>query len=57
MASRNDKKKLTFIDVWYKWYTDKASHRQHKSDKKLATKKFRKISKEVCRKGEEQNGQ
>ena len=50
MASRNDKKKLTFLDHWYKWYTDGARRRQHKSDKRLATRKFRQISKEMCRK-------
>lgn len=50
MASRNDKKKLTFIDVWYKWYTDNAKHRQHKSDKQFATRKFRQINKEMCKK-------
>ena len=54
MSNRNEKKKLTFIDVWYKWYTDKARHRQHKSDKHFANRKFRLISKEMCRKGLEE---
>lgn len=42
----NIKNKLTRIDNWYKWYVPKAAHRQHKSDKRFATKLFRRIMKD-----------
>lgn len=32
----SEKKKVTIIDTWYKWYTRNAGHRQHKSDKQQA---------------------
>jgi hypothetical protein len=51
--SRNDMKKLTFEDKWYKRYTKKAGHRQHKSDKHFNHRKFRRLNKKVVDNQEE----
>ena len=45
--TRNDMKKQTFEDKWYKRYTKNAGHRQHQSDKKINQKKFRRLGKKV----------
>lgn len=51
MACKNEKKKLTFEDKWWRVYTKGAGHRQHKSDKKFCGRKMRNISKNICKKG------
>lgn len=51
--SRNDMKKLTFEDKWYKRYTKKAGHRQHKSDKHFNRRKFRRLNKKIVDNQEE----
>lgn len=51
MACKNEKKKLTFEDKWWRVYTKKAGHRQHKSDKKFCTRFMRNFSKKLCREG------
>lgn len=51
MSARNEKVKLTFEDKWYKVYTKKAGHRQHKNDKYYNNKKIRRINKKECEKG------
>ena len=45
--TRNDMKKMTIEDKWYKMYTKKAGHRQHKSDKKINVRKFRRANKNL----------
>ena len=45
--TRNDMKKQTFEDKWYKRYTKNAGRRQHQSDKKENQKKFRRLGKKV----------
>ena len=52
--TRNDMKKLTFEDKWYKLYTKNAGRRQHKSDKKENHRKFRKLNKKVVDKYKEE---
>ena len=42
--TRNDMKKLTFEDKWYRLYTKGAGHRQHKSDKHCNHRKFRRLN-------------
>ena len=51
MGARNEKVKITFEDKWYKLYTKKAGHRQHKNDKYFNNKKIRRINKKECEKG------
>lgn len=51
--NRNDMKKLTFEDKWYKKYSKNAGHRQHKSDKHFNQKKFRRLNKKVVDNQEE----
>ena len=51
MGARNEKVKLTFEDKWYKVYTKKSGHRQHKSDKYYNNKKIRRIHKKECQEG------
>ena len=43
--TRNDMKKVTLEDKWYKKYPKGAGHRQHKSDKHWNHKKFIKLNK------------
>ena len=45
--TRNDMKKLTFEDKWYRLYTKGAGHRQHKSDKHCNHRKFRRLNKKM----------
>ena len=45
--TRNDMKKITFEDKWYKVYTKGAGHRQHKSDKHCNHRKFRRLNKKM----------
>lgn len=51
MANRNEKKKLTREDKWWRLYPDNAGHRVHRDDKKRNTKWMRKYSKKICKKG------
>lgn len=43
----NIQRKLTRIDEWYKRYAKRSAHRQHKSDKRLANRAYRKVKDEV----------
>ena len=43
--TRNDMKKQTSEDKWYRLYTKNAGRRQHKSDKHFNHRKFRKLNK------------
>ena len=52
--NRNDMKKLTFEDKWYRLYTKGAGHRQHKSDKHWNHRKFRNLNKKVIDKEQEE---
>ena len=52
--TRNDMKKVTFEDKWYKLYTKGASHRQHKSDKHCNHRKFRRLNKKIIDKEQEE---
>jgi hypothetical protein len=52
--TRNDMKKLTFEDKWYRLYTKGAGHRQHKSDKHCNHRKFRRLNKKVINKEQEE---
>lgn len=50
MACKNEKKKLTFEDKWWRVYTKNAGRRQHRSDKKECTRFMRNFSKKICKK-------
>lgn len=51
MASRNDKKKLTFEDKFARhFYCQHARLNSIRNDKKQNTKKMRKINKNLCKK-------
>lgn len=50
MACKNEKKKLTFEDKWWRAYTKNAGRRQHRSDKKYCTRFMRNFSKKICKK-------
>ena len=51
MASRNDKKKMTFEDKFARhFYCQRARINSIRRDKKQCTKKFRKINKNLCKK-------
>ena len=45
---RNEKKKLTIIDHWTKFYTKGASLRQKRSDKKRTKSEMRNYNKKLC---------
>ena len=47
--NRNEKKKLTWIDIWTKWYTKGAARRMKRSDKRRNNRLMRQHDKEVCR--------
>lgn len=46
--NRNEIKKATAIDNWYKLYTKKSGKRVHKHDKKQSVRKLRRIKKREC---------
>lgn len=50
MAIRNERKKLTIEDKWWKFYTKKSGMRQHRTDKKLASRFMRKYAKKIIKK-------
>jgi len=50
--NRNEKKKLTWIDKWTKWYTKGASRRMKRSDKKRNNRFMRNYNKKICRENE-----
>ena len=47
--NRNEKKKLTWIDTWTKWYTKGAARRMKRSDKKRSNRFMRNYDKKLCR--------
>lgn len=52
MASRNDKKKMTFEDKFARhFYCEHARLNSIRNDKKQCTRKFRKMNKKLCEKG------
>lgn len=46
----NEKKKLTWIDTWSVFYTDKARMRTKREEKRRNARLMRKINKEIIRK-------
>ena len=49
--NRNEKKKVTWIDTWIKWYTKGAARRMKRNDKKRNKKLMREHDKDMCREG------
>ena len=50
--NRNEKKKLTWIDTWTKYYVKGASRRMKRSDKKRNNRFMRNYNKKICRENE-----
>lgn len=51
MASKNDKKKMTFEDKFARhFYCQHARLNSIRNDKKQCTRKFRKLNKKLCKK-------
>lgn len=50
--NRNEKKKITWIDTWAKFYTDGARRRLKRTEKRRNSKLMRKIAKEKCQEEE-----